>query len=68
MEGINQQIQEVLKANESAMKQNPTTSRFEEALKEFNRLVKDGIIKPRGYNLFSIDNINHNEGSFKANL
>lgn len=68
MKRMNQQIQEVLKANELELKQNPSTSGFEESLKKFKKMVKDGIVKPRGYNLQSVENMHQNTNSFNMNV
>ena len=48
-------LKETIEQEERRLKDDNILNSFKEASKEFDRLVEDGIVKRRGYNLITIE-------------
>lgn len=46
---------EIIKESDTIIKNKEQMPAYEEALKQFKKLVEEGLIKKRGYNLQTID-------------
>lgn len=48
-------LKETLDKTEKMFESDPQVKSFEQTLQEFRKMVKSGIVKPRGYNIQTID-------------
>jgi ribosomal protein S20 len=52
---ITNDLKKIIEREERKFKNDDTMNSFKEASKEFDKLVEEGIVKRRGYNLITIE-------------
>jgi hypothetical protein len=66
MEKIDEQVSKIITDDEEKFKDEKHYEELKEALIIYNEMLKSGIIKKRGYNLISIDQINIKQPVFNS--
>lgn len=63
---IEKKMIETIKAETEKFENDPKVKEFEKANSEFKALIKEGIVKERGYNLLTVESAHLNGVHFNA--
>lgn len=63
---IVEKLQETLDKNSNTLETSEKVKEYEEGLSMFNDLIEEGKLKPRGYNLLTVDKAHLNRQVFNV--
>ncbi|MHB8260319.1 MAG: hypothetical protein ACYDCN_05860 [Bacteroidia bacterium] len=63
---IENELLEVIKVESQKFQNNPKVLEYEKATVDFKKMVEQGLIKERGYNLQTVESAHLNRVSFNA--